>query len=209
VRPGPRWLVAAALAVAGAAATGDEPPRRADAARLMNELMSGRSPIGTSFSLPDQRGRRVGPTQWRGRVVLLYFGYLFCPDVCPTDLRAIADAIAALGAEGAMVQPVFMTLDPERDTADLAGRYAEAFHPRFAALRGSDAETRRVAEAYKVFYEKVPQRNGGYVIDHTSFTYVLDVEGRYVGYFPPGTSGKRMADFVRSLVPHAPAAAAR
>jgi cytochrome oxidase Cu insertion factor (SCO1/SenC/PrrC family) len=202
VRAGAIALAAAALVAAGAAAAGDEPPR-ADAARLMNELMSGRVPIGTPFSLPDQHGRRVGPAQWRGRVVLLYFGYLFCPDVCPTDLRAIADAIESLGADGASVQPVFVTLDPERDSADMAGRYAEAFHPRFAALRGSDAETRRVAEAYKVFYEKVPLRSGGYAIDHTSFTYVLDGEGRYVGYFPPGTSGKRMADFVRSLLPAA------
>jgi protein SCO1/2 len=191
-------LAAAALAAAAGVSAAADPPR-ADAARLMNELMSGRVPIGTPFSLPDQHGRRVGQAQWRGRIVLLYFGYLFCPDVCPTDLRAIADAIESLGSDGASVQPVFVTLDPERDTADLAGRYAEAFHPRFESLRGSDAETRRVAEAYKVFYEKVPLPSGGYAIDHTSFTYVLDDQGRYVGYFPPGTSGKRIADFVRSL----------
>lgn len=201
-----RWLAAAALAAAGAATAGDEPPRRADAARLMNELMSGRAPVGIPFTLTDQRGARVGQAEWRDRVVLLYFGYLFCPDACPTDLHAIADAIESLGAEGAKVQPVFVTLDPERDSAERVGRYAEAFHPRFAALRGSDAETRRVAEAYKVFYEKVPLRGGGYAIDHTSFIYVLDGAGRYVGYFPPGTSGKRMGDFVRSLLQRPPAA---
>jgi cytochrome oxidase Cu insertion factor (SCO1/SenC/PrrC family) len=205
VRAGALALAAAALVAASASAAGDAPPR-ADAARLMNDLMSGHVPVGTPFSLPDQHGRRVGQAQWRGRIVLLYFGYLFCPDVCPTDLRAIADAVGSLGADGASVQPVFVTLDPERDSAEMAGRYAESFHPRFAALRGSDAETRRVAEAYKVFYEKVPLRGGGYAIDHTSFTYVLDGEGRYVGYFPPGTSGKRMADFVRSLLPAARAA---
>jgi protein SCO1/2 len=175
----------------------------------MNELMSGTVPVGMPFALSDQHGARVGTAQWRGRVVLLYFGYMFCPDVCPTDLRAIGDAIDSLGADGASVQPVFVTLDPERDSAALIGRYAESFHPRFAALRGSDAETRRVAEAYKVFYEKVPLRSGGYAIDHTSFTYVLDREGRYVGYFPPGTGGSRMADFVRSVVRGATPAAAR
>jgi cytochrome oxidase Cu insertion factor (SCO1/SenC/PrrC family) len=175
----------------------------------MNELMSGRVPIGMPFALTDQRGVRVGPAQWHGRVFLLYFGYMYCPDVCPTDLRAIADAIAALGADGARVQPVFVTLDPERDTAVNVGRYAEAFHPRFEALRGSDAETRQVAEAYKVFFEKVPMSGGGYAIDHTSFTYVLDGEGRYVGYFPPGTSGKRMAEFVRSVLSQPGAAATR
>ena len=165
----------------------------------MNELMSGKVPVGMPFSLPDQRGNRVGPSQWRGRIVLLYFGYLSCPDVCPTDMRAIGDAIEALGADGANVQPVFVTLDPQRDTPDLIGRYAESFHPRFEALRGSESETREVALAYKVYYEVVPGRSGGYAIDHTSFTYVLDGEGRYVGYFPPGTSGRRMAEFLRSM----------
>jgi len=179
------------------------PPQRADAARLMNELMSGRVPIGMPFALPDQRGQRVGPAQWPGRIVLLYFGYLYCPDVCPTDLRAIGDAIEALGADGAKVQPVFVTIDPERDTPELAGRYAESFHPRFEALRGSEAETRELALAYKVYYEKVPAKGGTYAIDHTSFTYVLDGDGRYVGYFPPGTGGRRMAEFVRTLLPGA------
>jgi len=191
------------------AQTPAEPPRRMDAARLMAELMGGRVPVGMPFALPDQHGRSVGPVDWRGRVVLLYFGYLFCPDACPTDLRAIADAIDSLGAEGAKVQPVFVTLDPARDTPELAGRYAEAFHPRFAALRGSEVQTRQLALAYKVYFEKVPLASGGYAIDHTSFTYVLGPDGRYVGYFPPGTSGRRMADFVRTVLPATGAAATR
>jgi len=191
---------AVGLASHAATAQAAAPPQRADAARLMNELMSGRVPIGMPFSLPDQRGRRVGPQQWRGHVVLLYFGYLYCPDVCPTDLRAIGDAIEELGVDGAKVQPVFVTLDPQRDTPDLVGRYAESFHPRFEALRGSEAETRELALAYKVYYEKVPARNGGYAIDHTSFIYVLDGDGRYMGYFPPGTSARRVAEFVRPLL---------
>jgi protein SCO1 len=202
----PRTIAAIAAIVAGAACaqTTAEPPRRADAARLMNELMSGQVPIGAPFALADQSGRRVGPRDWHGRIVLLYFGYLFCPDVCPTDLRAIADAIAALGADGAKIQPVFVTLDPERDTPELAGRYATAFHPSFVALRGSEAETRALAAAYRVYFEKVPLASGGYAIDHTAFTYVLDADGRYVGYFPPGTSGRRMADFVRTILASSP-----
>lgn len=177
-------------------------PVRADAARLMNELMAGRGPIGGPFSLPDQHGRLVGPAQWRGKVVLMYFGYTFCPDACPTDLSSIAAAIDALGADGARVQPVFVTLDPVRDKPASIGRYAESFNPRFAALGGSEAEVRKVALSYKVFFEKVPQRGTDqYLIDHTSFTYVLDTEGRYIGYFPPGTSGRRMAEQVRALLP--------
>jgi len=122
------------------------------------------------------------------------------------DLSSIAAAIEALGADGAKVQPVFVTLDPLRDEPAAIGRYAESFNPRFAALGGTEAEVRRVALSYKVFFEKVPQRGTDrYLIDHTSFTYVLDAEGRYMGYFPPGTSGRRMAEQVRALLPaHSP-----
>ena len=206
MKQGARTIAASAAIVVSAAVAqpAAEPARRADAARLMSELMSGQVASVVPFALPDQHGRRVGPRDWRGRAVLLYFGYLYCPDVCPTDLRAIADAIDALGADGAKVQPVFVTLDPIRDTPELAGRYATAFHPGFAALRGSEAETRELAEAYKVYFEKVPMASGSYTIDHTAFTYVLDTEGRYVGYFPPGTSGARMAAFVRTLLPPGP-----
>ena len=177
---------------------------RADAARLMNELMTSRGPIGGPFSLPDQRGRLVGPAQWRGKVVLMYFGYTLCPDACPTELSSIAAAIEALGEDGAKVQPVFVTLDPLRDKPATIGRYAEAFNPRFAALGGSEDQVRKVALSYKVFFEKVPlsgTQANLYLIDHTSFVYVLDAEGRYKGYFPPGTGGRRMAELVRPLLP--------
>jgi protein SCO1/2 len=167
----------------------------------MNELMTGKGPIGGPFSLPDQHGQRVGPAQWRGKVVLLYFGYTFCPDACPTDLSNIAAAIEALGPDGFRVQPVFVTLDPLRDKPAAIGRYAQSFNPRFVALSGTEAEIRRVALAYKVFHEKVPQRGSDqYLIDHTSFTYVLDTDGRYAGYFPPGTSGRRMSEQVKALL---------
>jgi cytochrome oxidase Cu insertion factor (SCO1/SenC/PrrC family) len=175
-------------------------PERGEAARLMNELMTGAGPIGGPFQLTDQKGRRVGPAQWRGKLVLMYFGYTSCPDACPTDLSSIAAAIAALGADGDGVQPVFVTLDPLRDTPAMLAAYVRSFNPRFVALHGSEREIRRVALSYKVFYEKVPrQGSGDYVIDHTSFTYVLNAAGQYVGYFPPGTSGERIAAQLRAL----------
>jgi protein SCO1/2 len=122
--------------------------------------------------------------------------------VCPTDLSSIAAAIEALGADGIKVQPVFVTLDPLRDTPTLLGSYVESFNPRFVALGGTEEEVRRVALSYKVYFEKVKQPGSDdYLIDHTSFTYLLDAEGRYVGYFPPGTSGKRMSEQVRALLP--------
>ena len=178
-----------------------EEPQRVDAARLMNDLMTGRGPIGGAFWLADQRGNPAGPAQWRGKIVLLYFGYTSCPDACPTELAAIAAAIDALGALGSEVQPVFVTLDPARDKPDLIGRYAQSFHPRFVALWGSESQTREVATAYKVYFEKVPLRGTNqYSIDHTSFTYVLDAEGNFAGFFPPGTGGARIAERVRTML---------
>ena len=168
------WTLGAWAALAPTCGKAQEPasaPERAEAARLMNELMTGRGPIGGPFALTDQHGRRVGPEQWRGQVVLMYFGYTHCPDAWPTDLSNIATAIEVLGADGAKVQPVFVTLDPQRDRPELIGRYAESFNPRFAALGGTEAEVRAVALSYKVFFEKVPQRGTDqYLIDHNSFT---------------------------------------
>jgi len=196
------WLVGivTGLVVANPDAAAGE-PQRVDAARLMNDLMTGHGSIGAPFLLTDQRGQPAGPAQWHGKIVLLYFGYMSCPDACPTDLAAIGAAIRLLGPLGSEVQPVFITLDPARDKPELIGRYAEAFHPRFSALSGSEARTKQVATAYKVYFQKVPLRGTNqYSIDHTSFTYVLDAQGSFAGFFPPGTSGPRMAERVRAML---------
>ncbi|MGZ5124009.1 MAG: SCO family protein [Burkholderiales bacterium] len=174
---------------------------RPEAARLMGELMSGSAPVGAPFTLEDQYGRRTSLSDFRGAVVLLYFGYAFCPDVCPPDLAAIAELVRTLGSSGDAVQPVFVTLDPQRDTAEVLRSYAGAFHPRLIALRGSEQDVRRVATDYKVFYEKVtPRGSSTYVIDHMAFIFVLDREGKYVAFFPPGTSAQRMKPVVLEML---------
>jgi protein SCO1/2 len=176
----------------------DSTPRRTDAARLMEELMSGKVPVGGEFSLTDPRGGRVRLSDFRGRFVLLYFGFTTCPDICPTDLLAIGEAVKALGKDGDSVQPVFVTLDPERDTREMIGEYVANFHPRFVALTGSEAEVRRVATSYKVFFEKLPMTGAAkYTIDHSAFTFLIDRNGGYLGVFPPGTPPERMATVVR------------
>ena len=185
------WL---ALHVMAAHAQGT----REEAARLMNELMSGKAPVGTPFTLTNPQGKRVSLADFRGKLVLLYFGYTTCPDVCPTDLAAMAQAVHSLGKDGAQIQPVFITLDPERDTQAVLGDYAKAFHPRLVALRGSEAETRRIATAYKVYYEKnTPPNSKIYLIEHTAFTFLLDRNGKYLLFFPPGTPPGRMATMLR------------
>jgi len=167
----------------------------------MNELMSGKAAIGGPFTLTDQWGKARSLGEFRGKVVLLYFGFAQCPDVCPTDLAAIADTLRLLGPRAEALQPIFVTLDPQRDTPEVLREYVSAFHPRFIALRGSEEETKRVALSYKVFYEKVELARGGtYLIDHMAFTFLLDRDGNYVAFFPPGTRPDRMAVMVREAL---------
>jgi protein SCO1/2 len=192
--------VAAAVALLVACASPAPPAteRRADAARLMSELMSGRHRIGGPFALLDPDGRRVALSDFRGKLVLLYFGFATCPDVCPTDLAAIAQALRELGAAADGVQPVFITLDPQRDAPQMLREYVAAFDPRFVALSGTEAEIRRVATDFKVFYEKVElPGTSTYTIDHTAYTFLLDREGRFVTLFPPGTPPERMVFMLR------------
>jgi len=182
-----------------------EETRRADAARLMNELMSGKAQVGGPFTLDDQYGKPRRLRDFRGKFVLLYFGYAFCPDVCPTDLAAMAQAVRTLGKEGDKLQPVFITLDPGRDTQELLRNYVAAFHPRFVALRGTEDEVRRVATAYKIYFEKVtPPGSGAYLIDHMAFVFLLDRDGKYLAFLPPGTSAERMAVMIREVLAEAP-----
>ncbi len=200
------WAAALAAAAVLLAACEPAPPeRRADAARLMNELMSGKYPVGGPFTLSDPQGRRIALADLRGRLVLLYFGYASCPDVCPTDLAIISQALRELGSAAEEVQPVFITLDPSRDSPAVLREYATAFHPRMLALTGSEDEVRRTATDYKVFFEKVQVPGAkDYVIDHTPYTFLLDREGKFVILFPPGTQADRMGVMLREQLAQTP-----
>jgi protein SCO1/2 len=135
---------------------------------------------------------------FRGKLVLLYFGCATCPDVCPTDLALLAQALRELGPAADDVQPLFVTLDPQRDSPAVLSEYAAAFHPRLIALTGTEQEIRRVATDYKVFFEKVPLSAGkDYTIDHTAYTFLLDRSGEFVILFPPGTPADRIAFMLR------------
>ncbi|HUP96722.1 MAG TPA: SCO family protein [Usitatibacter sp.] len=172
-----------------------------EAVRLERELISGTSRIGTEFVLADPKGRKRSLADFHGKVVVLYFGYTFCPDVCPTDLQQVARAMKLLGRNARKVQPLFVTLDPARDTPKLLGQYVRAFHPRIVALRGSEEETRRIARAFKIYYERAPQPGkSGYTIDHAAYTILLGRDGRYAGYIPPGTPGGRTAVMIEELL---------
>jgi cytochrome oxidase Cu insertion factor (SCO1/SenC/PrrC family) len=137
------------------------------AARLMDDLMWNRGPIGGPFALIDHTGQPRTDTDFRGKLLLIYFGYTNCPDICPADLMQIGLAMNGLGPAGEAVQPLFITLDPERDTAARLADYVPLFHPRLIGLTGSAEEIRRVALAFKVYYAKYPPDSTDYLVDHS------------------------------------------
>jgi protein SCO1/2 len=138
------------------------------------------SSAGGPFVLTDQNGHRRSDRDFRGQFVLLYFGYTFCPDVCPTTLQTMADALAKLGPQSVNVTPVFVTIDPERDTPAILKKYLSGFGPRFVGLTGNLAEIARVAHAYRVYFAKHPAPGGGYSVDHSSVLYLLGPDGKLV-----------------------------
>jgi protein SCO1 len=199
VRSITRQLGAAAFAaalVSGLTAWTEE-TAAPSAAELMDALMWNRGPIGGPFDLIDQNGRHRTDTEFRGKFLLLYFGYTYCPDICPTDLMAISSAIKLLGTAGNEVQPIFITVDPERDTVQQLADYVSSFHPRLIGLTGAASDIRKVALAYKVFYAKIEAEHGEpYAIDHTGFIYLVGRDGKYLGFFPPGTIPERMVEII-------------
>ena len=144
-------------------------------------------PIGPNIvALIDHTGKPRTDQDFRGKLLLIYFGYSYCPDVCPTDLQQIALAVDRLGSAGVAVRPLFITVDPERDTAAHLAEYVPLFHPRLIGLTGSAEQIGRTALAYKVYYAKFPPDSPDYVVDHSSFIYLVDETGKYIGFFPPG-----------------------
>ena len=175
------------------------------AAELMDAVMWNREPIGGPFALTDQNGVRRTDADFRGKLMLVYFGFTYCPDICPTDLQQMALAVDQLGPAGETVQPVFITVDPERDTVEHLKDYMALFHPRFVGLTGDAAAIRQAARAYRVYYEKVEREDkSDYTLDHSAFIYLMDRDGRYLGFFPPGTSAERLAETMRSHLPENP-----
>ena len=175
-------------------------PDQLTAAQMMDDLMYGRGTVGGPFMLTDQNGRRRSDSEFRGKLMIVYFGYTFCPDVCPADLMAITQALDALGPSAENVQPIFIAIDPERD-APLLKEYVAAFHKSFIGLTGAGEEIRKVANAYKAFYAKVPgPREGEYRVDHAGVIYLMGRGGEYLGYVPPQTDPKRLTEILRKYL---------
>ena len=172
-------------------------PQRS-AAELMYVIMWGKEPIGGPFELIDHNGQRRTDADFRDKLLLIYFGFTACSDVCPTDLQAIASAVDKLGPTGEAVQPLFITINPELDTPEQLKSYVALFHPRMIGLTGDRRQIHEVTRAYKVYFARTtPAVRSDPSVDHTSVVYLVDTDGRYVGFFPPGTPADRMVEVLR------------
>ena len=150
--------------------------------------------IGGPFTLVNHLGETVTDADFRGRFLLLFFGYTYCPDVCPTTLTAIGDALDLLGPDGDKVTPVFITVDPVRDTPEYLAEYLAYFHPRMVGLSGTPDQVAAVAESYRVYYAKGGKAgNEDYIMDHTAVIYLMDPAGNYLAHFANETTPEDMA----------------
>jgi protein SCO1/2 len=161
--------------------------------------VSGVVSIGGPFALTDQDGKTVTDKDFTGKLMLVYFGFTNCPDICPTGLQTIAQAMDLLGADGAKVQPILITVDPERDTPPVMKEYVQAFHERLIGLTGTPEQIAAVAKAYRVYYQKVVLKDSslGYSVDHSGFIYLMDAKGQYLAHFRHDATPEDMAKRIR------------
>ncbi|HWY66279.1 MAG TPA: SCO family protein [Rhizomicrobium sp.] len=163
-------------------------------------VTTGQADVGGPFQLTDQHGKRTGDTNFRGRYMLIYFGYSFCPDVCPTTLAVIAQALDKLGQRSQQVVPIFITIDPERDTPKVLNDYMKAFGPSFVGLTGSATEIKDVEKRYRVYAVKKPLPGGSYGMDHSSVIYLMGPDGKMVSFYDEAVSPDELAKDLRAKI---------
>ena len=187
-------IVAAGLLALVIAACG------ADHARFLASDVTGVA-FGRDFKLTDHNGKPRTLADFRGKVVVMFFGYTQCPDVCPTTLSDLAAALQKLGADAGRVQVLFVTVDPERDTPELLSHYVPAFNPNFLGLSGDAAATAATAREFKVLYQKQPGSTpGSYSMDHSAGTFVFDPQGRLRLFVSHGQGPDVFAHDIRELL---------
>ena len=162
---------------------------------------TGVATVGGPFQLIDHTGRAVTEADYRGDFLLVYFGYTYCPDVCPTSLLQMSQALDALGPLADRVRPIFITVDPERDTVEAMADYAPNFHENLVALTGTAEQVAAAAKAYRVYYAKAEAEGvEGYLMDHSGFIYLMDREGKYLANFSHNATAEDMSKALRGYV---------
>jgi protein SCO1/2 len=214
----PPLIVLVAFVVVGLVAAGalwqlgNRPTQTAVALREVTPTPSAeQSDFGGPFSLTDQNGMRRTDADFRGKYMLIFFGYTYCPDVCPTTLAVEAEALDKIGDRASKVVPIFITVDPKRDTPEKLKMYLSAFdglstaRPGFVGLTGTDEEIEKVADAYEVYYmAHLDGRFGGeegYSVDHSGNVYLMSPEGKFVSYYSQGISPDELAADLKMKIP--------
>lgn len=165
------------------------------------QVVSGKALIGGPFTLTDHNGRRVTEKDFAGEFMLVFFGYTYCPDICPGELQVISAVMDQLGEKAKKVTPVFITVDPERDTVEQMKSYVENFHPRLVGLTGTPEEIRAAAKAYRIYYQKADSESAAdYLMDHSSVVYLMSPEGEYLTHFAYGTGVDKMTQGIAKFL---------
>ena len=162
---------------------------------------SGKALIGGPFTLSDPTGKQVTDKDFRGRYMLVFFGFTACPDICPAGLQLMSAALGKIGAKADNITPIFISVDPARDTPEKIAAYVKNFNDRLVGLTGTPEEVAAVAKAYRVFYEKTPNEAApaDYGMNHTSIIYLMGPDGEYVTHFTPTTSVEAMIEKLNKL----------
>lgn len=166
--------------------------------RTLTGGVAGEALIGGPFELVDQNGNAVTDQTFRGKLMLIYFGFTYCPDACPTALGVMSAALDKLDVSADRVVPVLITVDPDRDTPPVLKDYVASFHPRMMGLTGTHEQIGQAAKAYRVFYQKAPgETPDDYLMDHTTLIYLMDGDGKYITHFGPDATPDQIAEEIR------------
>lgn len=167
---------------------------------LGRTVVSGQIAVGGPYALTDQDGKPRASTDFRGKYQLVYFGYSFCPDVCPTTLAVMAAALDKMGVDQNRIVPVFITVDPGRDSPPVLKKYMAAFGPRFIGLTGSAQEIAQVEKEFRVYAKKQPLADGNYGMDHSSVIYLMGPDGKLVSFYDEAISPEDLAKDLRAKI---------
>ena len=167
--------------------------------RQSDERQKGSGLVGGSFELLDQDRNSITNNSFPNKFKIIYFGFTFCPDVCPMGLTTISEALDSLGTKAQHIQPIFITLDPLRDTAEVLKGYRENFHQSIIFLTGTEEQIRSVAKLYKVYFQKTND-NDDYLIDHSAITFIMAPSGGYLKHFGPNATAVEFSNFFNSVL---------
>ena len=159
--------------------------------------------IGGPYSAVDHNGQNITEKNFLGKLQLIFFGYTYCPDICPTALTEISAALDLLGGQADQITPIFITIDPERDTPEYLKEYVAYFHPKTIGLSGSLEQIKAIARAYRIYFAKAKEDDGAsdeYLLDHSSITYLMGKDGKYLAHFSIGTSAEEIARRIRKYL---------